>query len=338
MMLEPLLAVETAASEPGIGAVDWTVIAIYMLGIVGLGCVAGLIRRKGAEGHGYFLAGRSLTWPVIGLALFATNISTFHLVSLAQSGYDTGLAMGNFEWMAAFTLIMLSLFFAPFYIRSGVATLPDFLEKRYSRGCRDWFAVISILSAIFIHMGFTLYTGARVLEDFTGLDQLLCIVVVAGLTGLYTIIGGLLAVVLTESIQTVVLIAGAAFITAVGYYKVGGWDALAATLNHANLPEHLTVLRESGDYSDLPWYTVFLGYPVLGIWYWCTDQTIVQRVLGAKDERHARIGPLFAGFIKVLPVFIFVLPGSICLALIDQGKMPALPIIAATGKPDTLKT
>jgi SSS family solute:Na+ symporter len=246
--------------------------------------------------------------------------------------------MGNFEWMAAFTLICLSLFFAPFYIRSGVATLPDFLEKRYSRGCRDWFAVISILSAIFIHMGFTLYTGAKVLEGFTGLPQLWCIVVVAGLTGLYTIIGGLLAVVLTESIQTLVLVGGAAFITAVGYFKVGGWDGLQSTLQAAQLPEHLTVLRGSHDASDLPWYTVFLGYPVLGLWYWCTDQTIVQRVLGAKDENHARVGPLFAGFIKILPVFIFVLPGAICLGLIRQDAMPGLPTTVVNGeaKPDTL--
>jgi len=148
-----------------------------------------------------------------------------------------------------------------------------------------------------------------------------------------------LAVVLTESIQTVVLVSGAAFITLVGYYKVGGWDALQSTLA-ADWPEHLTVLRDSGDYSDLPWYTVFLGYPVLGIWYWCTDQTIVQRVLGARDENHARIGPLFAGFIKILPVFIFVLPGSICLALIMQDKIPALPttVIDGVEKPDTLAT
>ena len=325
-----------STTAAGIGVIDWAVITIYLLGIVAIGCVAGLVRRKGSEGHGYFLAGKSLTWPVIGLALFATNISTSHLVSLAQAGHDTGLAMGNFEWMAAFTLICLSLFFAPFYIRSKVATLPDFLEKRYHRGCRDWFAVVSILSAIFIHMGFALYTGAVVLEGFTGFPRMGCIVVAAGLTGLYTVIGGLLAVVVTESIQTVVLLAGAIFITAVAYCRVGGWQTLQTVLA-SDYPEYLTVLRPSGDASDLPWYTVLLGYPVLGLWYWCADQTIVQRVLGAKDENHARVGPLFAGFIKVLPVFIFVLPGTLCLALIQQGKMPALPL-TADGKPDTLQT
>ncbi|MFH1739246.1 MAG: sodium:solute symporter [bacterium] len=302
-------------------AIDWidlAVIIVYLVAIVGLGCWAGLRGRRDLEGKGYFLAGRSLTWPVIGLALFSTNISTVHLVSLAQEGYVNGLAYGNFEWMAAFTLIALSLFFAPFYIRSGVATLPDFLEKRYSRPCRDWLAFISIISAIFIHIGFSLYTGAVVLRGLFGVDVMVSIIVVAVLTGLYTIIGGLLAVVLTESIQTIVLLLGAACITAVGFQEVGGWSGLAASVE----PVRLTVLRSAGDPSNLPWYSVFLGYPIIGLWYWCADQTIVQRVLGAKDENHARVGPLFAGFIKILPVFLFVLPGLICLGLVNQGKLP----------------
>ena len=326
---------------------DWTVIVVYVVGIVALGCFAGILRRrKDTDGSSFFLAGKSLTWPIIGLALFSTNISTIHLVSLAQAGYDSGLAMGNFEWMAAFTLICLSLFFAPFYIRSKVATLPDFLEKRYGRPCRDWFAVISILSAIFIHLGFSLYTGAVVLEGFllSGLVdnpeqyRIYTIIAIAGVTGLYTIIGGLMAVVLTESVQTIVLLIGAICITVIGYDAVGGWDGLQASMGalaerHADDPtlvnkysEHLTVVRPHGDSSDLPWYSILLGYPVLGLWYWCADQTIVQRVLGAKDENHARVGPLFAGFIKILPVFIFVLPGVICLAMIQQGKMPELPL------------
>jgi SSS family solute:Na+ symporter len=143
---------------------------------------------------------------VIGLALFSTNISTIHLVSLAQEGYVNGLAYGNFEWMAAFLLIVLSFFFAPFYIRSRVATLPDFLERRYSRACRDWLAVLSILSAVFIHIGFSLYTGAVVLKGLFGIDINMSIIVTAALTGIYTIIGGLLAVVITESAQTIILI------------------------------------------------------------------------------------------------------------------------------------
>ncbi len=153
-----------------IEGLDLFIIAAYLIGIVALGCWAGMRQRRGSAGKDYFLAGKSLGWPIIGLALFSTNISTIHLVSLAQEGYDNGLAYGNFEWMAAFTLVILSLFFAPFYIRSGVATLPDFLEKRYNRHCRDWLAVLSIISAIFIHIGFSLYTGAVVLHGLFGID------------------------------------------------------------------------------------------------------------------------------------------------------------------------
>ena len=298
--------------------VDFIVIVVYLVSIVGLGCWIGLRQRRTAEGKGYFLAGKSLSWPVIGLALFSTNISTIHLVSLAQEGYVNGLAYGNFEWMAAFTLIALALFFAPFYIRANVATLPEFLEKRYNRSCRDWLAILSIITAIFIHIGFSLYAGAVVLRGLFGIDIMVSIVVVALLTGLYTIIGGLLAVVVTESIQTIILVAGATCITLIGYHRVGGWSGLSGSVDQVQL----TMLRPHGDPSGLPWYSVFLGYPVIGLWYWCADQTIVQRVLGAKDENHARVGPLFAGFIKILPVFIFVLPGLICRGLINQGKLP----------------
>jgi SSS family solute:Na+ symporter len=303
-----------------IDLVDLIVIIFYLVGIVVIGCWAGLKQRKSSEGKNYFLAGGTLTWPLIGLALFSTNISTIHLVSQAQEGFINGLAYGNFEWMATFTLIVLSLFFAPFYLRSKIATLPDFLEQRYSRASRDWLAFLSIISAIFIHIGFTLYTGAIVLEGLFGIPILTSIIAAAVLTGIYTIIGGLMAVVVTESIQTIILLIGAITITLIGYVKVGGWDGLAAAVE----PVKLTVLRSADDPSGLPWYSVFLGYPIIGLWYWCADQTIVQRVLGAKDENHARVGPLFAGFIKILPMFIFILPGTICLALINQGTLPSL--------------
>jgi SSS family solute:Na+ symporter len=307
-------------STLGIGSADLTIIIVYLVGIVGLGCWAGLRQRRldTPEGRRYFLAGGTLTWSMIGLALFSTNISTVHLVSLAQEGYVNGLAYGNFEWMAAFTLIALSLFFAPFYIRSKVATLPDFLEKRYNRACRDWLAILSIVSAIFIHIGFSLYAGAVVLRGLFGIEILWSIILTAVLTGLYTIVGGLMAVVVTESVQTIIMLAGAFCITAIAYIDVGGWTGLAASVD----PVKLTMLRGPDDASHLPAYAVFLGYPVIGLWYWCADQTIVQRVLGAKDENHARVGPLFAGFIKILPVFLFVLPGLLGLALIKQGKLP----------------
>jgi|GEM_PF-161495 len=313
-------AVILAAKELSMAKLDIIVIAVYFLVIIGIGCWSGMRRRGGTESKGYFLAGGTLTWPLIGLALFSTNISTIHMVGFAQEGYLNGLAYGNFEWMAPFLLIVLALFFAPFYLRSKVATLPDFLEKRYSRGCRDWLAGLSIVSAIFIHIGFTLYTGAVVLKGLFGIPIMTSVVMAAILTGIYTILGGLLAVVVTGSIQTIVLLAGSICITVMALYKVGGWEGLTEYVE----PMKLTILRGDEDPAHLPWYSVFLGYPIIGLWYWCADQTIVQRVLGAKDENHARTGPLFAGFLKILPVFIFFLPGLIVLALANKGVFAPL--------------
>jgi SSS family solute:Na+ symporter len=301
-----------------IGAVDLAIILVYLVGIVGIGCWAGF-RRKSHEGDTYFLGGRTITWPVIGAALFASNISTVHMVSLAECGYKSGLLYGNFEWMAPFTLICLSLFFAPFYIRSGVATLPDFLERRYNRACRDWLAILSLVAAVVIHIGFAFYTGARVLHGMFGIDTNVCIFVVAALAGLYTVVGGLLAVMWTESIQTIILLAGAISITLIGLFSetvgIGGWNALSEHVH----PVNFSIIRPASDPTGLSLWSVFLGYPVIGLWYWCCDQVIVQRVLAAKDENHARIGPLFTGFIKILPMFIFVLPGLICLGLVQSG-------------------
>ncbi len=324
---------------------DWTIIAAYLLAVVGLGVMAGFLRRKGesgGEGGHYFLAGNTLKWPVIGLAMFAANISTVHLVSLAEAAYKFGLVFGNFEWMAGFTLILLSLFFAPLYLRSRVATLPDFLERRFNRGCRDVLSVISLFSAIVIHMGVALYTAAWVLRGilglapgatFFGVDALMVFIIVLGtLTGIYTMLGGLLAVVWTESVQTILLLLGAIVITVTGYLKIGGWTELSHTLASHPHPlaavtgsnvtwgtgNFLNLARSAKDPSGLAWYSILLGYPVLGIWYWCCDQTIVQRVLAAKDERNARLGPLFCALLKILPVFLFVLPGVVCVALVQQ--------------------
>ncbi len=306
-----------------VSTADIIIAVSYILLIVAIGLWAGT-RRKAAQGASsgeYFLAGKTLRWPMIGLALFATNISCLHLVSLAQSGFDTGLLNGNFEWMAAFTLILLALFFVPFYIRSGVATLPDFLERRYNRACRDWLAFVSIVAAVIIHISFSFLAGGIVLETLFGINMYTSIIVIAALTGLYTIVGGLRAVVVTESIQSVVLITGAVIITIAAWNKMGGWYPMTAILEDHNALDKLSMLRPAGDASGMSWLAVFLGYPVLGIWYWCADQTIVQRVLGAKDENNARVGALFCGFIKILPVFIFVLPGLFAYALYQSGGL-----------------
>jgi SSS family solute:Na+ symporter len=295
----------------------------YFIAIVAIGIWYGTRPKAvGTSGSNeYFLAGKSLRWPMIGLALFATNISCVHLVSLAQSGFDTGLLNGNFEWMAAFTLILLALFFVPFYIKSGVSTLPDFLEKRYNRACRDWLAIISVFSAVIIHIAFSLLSGGIVLQTLFGVDMYISVTIIAILTGLYTILGGLRAVVITESIQTIVLLAGAILITFFAWQKLGGWDPMVEVLDSKNELSKLSMLRPHGDESGMPWYAIFLGYPILGIWYWCADQTIVQRVLGAKDENHARVGALFCGFIKILPVFIFVMPGLFAYVLAQKGLL-----------------
>ncbi|MCW2263348.1 MULTISPECIES: sodium:solute symporter [Sphingobacterium] len=306
-----------------LGSLDLSIAIIYILLILAVGIWAGVSQKLENKGSAsdYFLAGKSLKWPAIGLALFATNISTVHLVSLAQSGFDTGLLNGNFEWMAAFTLILLALFFVPFYLKSGVSTLPDFLERRYDKASREWLTMISIVSAIVIHIAFSMLAGGIVLKTLFGFDMYLSITVICIITGIYTILGGLRAVVITESIQTIVLLAGAFIISFAAYDKMGGWISMKDVLVDEGQLERLSMLRPHGDSSGMPWYAVILGYPILGIWYWCADQTIVQRVLGAKDENHGRVGALFCGFIKILPVFIFVLPGLFAYTLFKTGQL-----------------
>ena len=307
-----------------ISVIDWAIIVLYLGGIVGTGVYVGLKKRKGGEAGSYFLAGNTLGWVSIGLALFATNISCLHLVSLAQAGYDSGLMMGNFEWLAAFALIALSLFFVPFYMRAKVSTLPDFMEKRYCSECRDWLAGVSMVTAIIFNIAFPLSTGWLVLHGVFGIDKWVCIVTLTSLTAVYTILGGLSAVVMTETIQAVILLAGSLIITALAYGKVGGWGGMLSQLQSGHDMIKMSMLRTTAQEPTMPGYAVLLGYPALCIWYWCADQTIVQRVLGAKDENHARTGPLFCGLIKVLPVFVFILPGLMFLTMIQGGKLEGI--------------
>jgi SSS family solute:Na+ symporter len=321
-----------------LGVIDLVTILLFLVVMVTLGCWVGWKQRRSALGSDYFLASRSLIWPWIGFSLFSTNISAIELVGLAQEGYRSGLVYGNLEWMAALTLVILAIFFAPFYIRSEVATLPDFLLKRYNNSCRVFEVVVAIFTAIFIHTGFALFAGAKVMQGLFNMPIMASITIILCLTGLYTMIGGLKGVVLTDSVATVILISGSIVMAAVGFYQVGGWEGLTTRVE----PNMLHMLRsyevaKATNAPDMSWYGVFLGYPIIGIWYFCTDQTIVQRVLGAKNEKHAQMGPIFAGFIKILPVFIFVMPGLICFALIRQGEMDALPP-GADGRPDTALT
>lgn len=291
-----------------ISVIDLSVIAAYIAGILIVGIL--VVRKKTLNTDSYFLANRSLRWPVIGAALFASNISTVHLVGLAASGFRDGLVWGNFEWMAVLTLIILGLIFSPYYYKNKIATLPEFLEMRYNGTTRTCLAFLALLGALFMHIGVSLYAGAVVFEHFFGIDVYVSILLISSITALYTVIGGLQSVVVTETIQTVILIAGAMILTAYGFmalpeHGINNWAELKA----AAKPEQLSIVPSTNNTSGLTWPAILLGYPVLGIWYWCADQTIVQRVLGAQTLRDAKIGPLFAAAIKILPVFIFVFPG-----------------------------
>lgn len=316
-----------ARTQLNISQLDFAIIVAYLLLIIGMGLYVS--RKQKQTVDSYFLAGRSLKWTTVGLSLFATNISTVHLIGLAADGYRVGLVVGNFECLAAFTLITLGLVFAPIYHRSGVVTLPDFLEQRYSAGSRVMLAIMGVVAALFIHIGMTLYAGSTILHEFFGFDVFTSVLVISAITTLYTVMGGLKAVVITESIQTVLLIIGSIAVTwlAVGALNEQGIDSFSKL--RAALPEqHMSMIHKSGGFS---WYAFVLGYPVLGIWYWCADQTIVQRVLGAQTEQDAQIGPLFAGFIKILPLMIMVFPGVMAFVLFqDQvGEDPnrALPVL-----------
>jgi len=318
---------------------DLTIIVVYIVVILCIGIFS--TRKQAVTGQVFFLAGRSLPWGIVGAALFASNISTIHLVGLTASGYNEGLVWGNFEWMAAFTLILLSLVFAPFYFRSRLSTLPEFLERRYSPASRSFLAFMAIVAALFIHIGMSIYAGAAVFQQFFGVSVVTSILIVSIVVSIYTVVGGLKAVVVTETFNTGFLLIGAAIITVYAFLALPqhGIHTLAQ-FRAATRPDQLSMLQSHSPVG-LNWYAVFLGYPVLGVWYWCTDQTIVQRVLGARSERDAQLGPLLAGFLKILPVFFLVLPGVIAYVLfkdlIGTSSNQTLPVMINQLLPSGLK-
>jgi SSS family solute:Na+ symporter len=251
------------------------------------------------------------------------------------------LVWGNFEWAAVFTLVLLSLVFAPFYFRSRISTLPEFLERRYSPASRSFLAFMAIMAALFIHIGMSIFAGAAVFQRFFGIDVVTSIVAVAVVVSVYTLLGGLRAVVVTETINTVFLLAGACTITAFAVLALPqhGIHSIAQ-FKAALKPAQLSMLQTHSAVG-LNWYEILLGFPILGIWYWCTDQTIVQRVLGARSERDAQLGPLMAGFLKILPVFVLVLPGTIAWVLfrdqIGSASNQTLPVLITQLIPSGLK-
>lgn len=303
--------------------IDMVVVATYLLGIMIVGILAGY--RKNTSSKQFFMAGKSLRWPMIGAALFTANISTIHLVGLAASGYEEGLVIGNFEWMAAFCLILLALVFVPFYLKSKIDTLPAFLEKRYSEGCRIIMAFIAIISALLIHIGISLYAGAELFKYFFGIHPTVSIAIIAVITAIYTILGGLKAIVVTDTIQAFLLLFGAITLTMLAIFAlpeiadVHTFSEFKAALK----PDQMSMIHsirnpETGRLNEFSWLSVLLGYPILGIWYWCTDQTIVQKTLGAKSLRDGELGAIFAGVLKILPVFFMVLPGVVGYVLFKE--------------------
>lgn len=301
-----------------ISYVDLLIIAIYLIGIVIVGIWAGNGFKKQSSSE-YFLAGRSLGWGIVGASLFASNISTIHIVGFAESGFTSGLSDGIFEWMAIPCLVFLGIFITPYYFRNRITTIPEYFEKRFDGTSRTFMVIFAILTALLIHIGISLYAGATIMKEFFGLDQFWGVLLISILTALYTILGGLKAVAVTETIQSVILLGGSILITVFGLYMLpeAGIHDFADFKKHIR-PESLSMLRSDATVErigGIPWYAVFLGYPVLGIWYWFTDQTIVQRALGSKSERDARLGPMFTAVLKLAPVFFMLLPGVIAYIL-----------------------
>ena len=315
-----------------LGSLDWTVIALYFAVVFGVAIVATVRERRaggGEDSADYFLAGRNVGWFVIGASLFSSNIGSEHLVGLAGSGATSGVAPGQFEVLASIILLLLGWVFVPFYLKSGVFTMPEFLERRYSAGARWYLATISILAYVLTKISVTIFAGAVVFSAI-GVPFWTGALIVVGVTGAYTVFGGLRAVLYTDLLQTFVLIGGAIAVTFAGLSAVGGWGAMTETLE----PGFLDMWKPVSD-PDFPWTGILFGAPILGIWYWCTDQFIVQRTLSAKTIDDARRGTILAGFLKLLPLFIFVLPGMLAAALVVQGKLElgdpneALPTLVA---------
>jgi SSS family solute:Na+ symporter len=288
-------------------ALDTVVVLLYFAVVFGIGAY---FFRRAKTSRSYFLADRSVGWIAIGASLFATNISSEHFIGLAGSGASSGLAVGHFEWLAAFMCMTLAWVFVPFYLRANVYTMPEFLERRYGPACRWYLTTVSVLAYIFTKISVSLYAGSLVLREVVGWDFYTSALVMVLATGVYTIFGGLAAVIYTELLQAFVLLGGAIVLTVLGLEQAGGMSGLRATLP----ADFFHMMKPSSD-PAFPWTGIFLGAPILGIWYWCTDQVIVQRVLGARSEDDARGGALLCGFLKVLPVFVLVLPGLIARAL-----------------------
>ncbi|MBN1845356.1 MAG: sodium:solute symporter [Sedimentisphaerales bacterium] len=357
-----------AATESAFSNVDWLIVGLYFA--ILLGIAWWVILKSKDTTDDYFLAGRNLGWFVIGASIFASNIGSEHLVGLAGSGATDGVAMAHYE-LHAWCLLVLGWVMVPFYMRSKVFTMPEFLERRFSPTARWVLSMISLVAYVLTKIAVGIFAGGIVFSvllpqmqltigsvtlDSFWIGSFLVII----LTGLYTVLGGLRAVAYTEALQTFVLVFGSILVTIFGLIKLGGWGQLREVCGSdmfnlwkplvpdgvestwAPVDQVTTTLNASGEMvksgrmawyfnGNYPWLSMLFCAPVIGLWYWCTDQYIVQRALGAPNERQARRGSIFASFLKLLPVFIFIIPGMICFAIYQSGKLQSLATFEAPG-------
>jgi SSS family solute:Na+ symporter len=286
------------------------------------------MRSKDKTSTDYFLAGRDATWLAIGASIFASNIGSEHLVGLAGAGASSGMAMAHWE-MHGWLILILGWLFVPFYSRSGVFTMPEFLEKRYNKESRSVLSIISLVSYVLTKVAVTVYAGGVVFKDVFGIESIwgidffwISAIGLVLITGLYTTLGGMKAVLWTSVIQTPVLLAGSIAVLIAGLIKVGGWDELMHICRAVPVNDYgdtMTQLIRSPKDPTYPWTGVLLGSAIIGFWYWCTDQYIVQRVLSGRDQTQARRGAIFGASLKLTPVFIFLIPGMIAYALNQKG-------------------
>ncbi|MEO1260272.1 MAG: sodium:solute symporter [Bacteroidota bacterium] len=305
---------------------DLSIIVVYFGIILWIAKWASEDKSSDRGSVDYFLAGKSQGWLVVGASLFASNIGSEIILGVSGAGARGDMPLANFEIIAALVLILLGWVFVPFYLRTGVFTMPEFLEKRYSKACRNYLSVVSILAYVITKISLIIFAGALVFETM-GIPFWTGAIFTVVATGFYTVLGGLKAVIYTDMVQAFILLLGCLLVTAFGLYQIGGWGEMMDTLAQAaetpgNPPveRYFNLWRPMSD-TEYPWTGMLFGAPILGVWYWCTDQYIVQRALSAKDVSNARKGALFAGFLKLLPVFIFFLPGVIAFALLQKGMI-----------------
>lgn len=305
---------------------DWLVIGLFFIALIGI--IVWVMRQKQNNAADYFLGGKDATWIAIGASIFASNIGSEHLIGLAGAGASSGMAMAHWEiqgWM----ILILGWVFVPFYTRSMVYTMPEFLERRYNPASRTILSLISLISYVLTKVAVTVYAGGLVFQQVFGIDTLwgidffwIAAIGLVVLTALYTIIGGMKSVLYTSVLQTPILLLGSLIILVLGLKALGGWDEMISTCSQVVVNDYgdtmTNLIRDNRD-PQYPWLGALIGSAVIGFWYWCTDQFIVQRVLSGKDEKEARRGTIFGAYLKLLPVFLFLIPGMIAFALSTRG-------------------